>query len=90
MSGIRTHLEDNYKDAMDAAITNFLKRPEDQEQELYAGLHGALLHLPVLGKVDLKGLFVHVSMEVGMLPRMDDEEAWRLTPSEVLLYRHAH
>ena len=78
------------KDVMDAAITNFLKCLEAQEQELYAGLHGALIHQPVLGKVDLKGLSVHASMEVGMLPRMDDEEVRRLTPSEVLLYRHAH
>ena len=26
-------------------------------------------------------------MEAGMLPRMDDEEARRFTPSEVLQYR---
>ena len=64
----------------------FFKRLEAQEQEFYVGLHGALL---VPGKVDPKGLSVHAAMEAGMLPRMDDEEARRLTPSEVLLYQHS-
>ena len=44
---------------LDAAIASFLKHLEAQEQELYAGLHGALSHLPVPGKVDSKGLSVH-------------------------------
>ena len=74
---------------MDAAIADFFKRLEAQEQDLYAWLHRALSHLPVPGKVDPNGLSVHAAMEVGMLPRMDDEEALRFTPSEVLLYRHA-
>ena len=74
---------------MDAAISDFLKRLEAQEQEIYAGLHGALSHLPIPGKVDPKGLSVHTAMEAGMLQRMDDEEARSFTQSEVLLYRHA-
>ena len=44
---------------------------EAQEQELHAGLHGVLSHLPVPGKVDLEGLSVLAAMEAGMLPRMD-------------------
>ena len=64
----------------------FFKRLEAQEQEFYVGLHGALL---VPGKVDPKGRSAHAAMEAGMLPRMDDEEARRFTPSEVLLYQHA-
>ena len=58
---------------MDAAIADFLKRFEAQQQELYAGLHGALSHLPVPGKVDPKGLSVHAVMEAGLLTHMDDE-----------------
>ena len=73
---------------MDTAIADFFKRLDAQEQDLYARLHGALSHLPVPGK-DPKGLSVHATMETGMLPRMDDEEARRFTPSEVLLYQHA-
>ena len=41
---------------MVAAIADFFERLEAQEQDLYAGLHGALSHLPVPGKVDPKGL----------------------------------
>ena len=77
------------KDAMDAAIADFLRRLKAQEKELYAGLHGALSHRPVSGKVDLKGLSVHAAMEAGMLQRMDDEDTLRFTPAEVLLYWHA-
>ena len=77
------------KDATDAAIADFFKRLEAQEQEFYAGLHGALSHLPVPGKVDPKGLSVHAALEAGMLPHMDDEEALRFTPSQVLLYLNA-
>jgi hypothetical protein len=29
-------------------------------------------------------------MEAGMLPRMDNEDSQRFTPTEVLLYQHAH
>ena len=46
------------KDPMDVVIADFLKRLEAREQELYAGLFGALSHLPVPGKVDPKGLSV--------------------------------
>ena len=74
---------------MDAAIADFFKLLEAQEQELYTSLHGALSHLPVPGKVDPKGLSVHAAMEAGTLLRMDDQEARRFTASEVLLYRHA-
>ena len=55
---------------MDAAIADFLKRLEAQEQDLYAWLHGALSHLPVPGKVGPKGLSVHAAMEADMLPLM--------------------
>ena len=70
---------------MDAAIADFFKRLEAQELELYA----SLITPAVPGKVDLKGLSVHPAMEAGMLPCIDDEEARRFTPSEVLLNRYA-
>ena len=53
---------------MDAAIADFLKRLEAQEQDLYAGLHRAVSRLPVRDKVDPKGLCLHAAMEAGMLP----------------------
>ena len=84
--------EDNELDTrpdIDAAIADFLKHLQPQEQELYAGPDGALYHLPVPGKVDPKGLSIHAAMEAGILPRMDAEEARRFTPSEMLLYKHA-
>ena len=77
---------------MDAAIADFLKRLEAQEQDHYAWLHRAVSCLPVPGKVDPKGprLSLHSAMEAGMLQRMNDEGARRFTPSEVLLlYQHA-
>ena len=77
------------KDEQDAAIAEFLKRLEAQEGDQYAGLHRALSRLPVPGQVDPKAHSVNVAIEAGMLPRMDEEEARRFTPSEVLLYQHA-
>ena len=74
---------------MDAAIADFFKRLEAEEQELYAGLQIALSSLPVPGKVEPKVLSVHAAMEAGMLPRIDDEEARCFTPAEVLLYQYA-
>ena len=46
---------DTRPDTMDAAIADFSKRLGAQEQELYAGLHRALSHLPVPGKVEWEG-----------------------------------
>ena len=45
--------------------------------------------VPCPEKVEPKALSVHAAMEAGMLQRMDDEEARRFTPAEVLLYQHA-
>ena len=66
--------------------SQILKRLEAEEQELYAGLKSALSRLPV---PEPKALPVHAAMEAGMLPLMDDEEARRFTPAEVLLYQDA-
>ena len=77
------------KDEQDAAIADFFKRLEAQEGNHYAGLHRVLSRLPVPGKVDPKGHSVHAAIEAGMLPHMDEEEARRFTPTEVLLYQHA-
>ncbi len=74
---------------MDAAIADFLKHLEAQEQNLYAGLHSILSRLPVPGKEDPKAHSVQTAIEAGMLPRMGEDEVRRFTPSEVLLYQHA-
>jgi len=75
--------------AMDAAIADFLRRLEGQEKHKYTGLDSVLSRLPVPKKVVQTGMSVSAAVEAGMLPRMDEEESQRFTPSEVLLYQHA-
>ena len=74
---------------MDQAITDFLKRFEKEERDGYHGLHATLSRLPMPGKVDQRGLSVTEAIDAGMLPGMEEEEARRFTPTEVLLYQHA-
>ena len=75
--------------AKDSAIADFLKRLEGLERHQYTGLDQVLSRLPVPKKVDQAGLSVSAAMDAGMLPRMDEEESQRFTPTEVLLYQHA-
>lgn len=77
------------KEAMDQAIADFLKRFEKEELGGYRGLHATLSRLPMPGKVDRRGLSVTEAIDAGMMPRMEEEEARRFTPTEVLLYQHA-
>ena len=70
------------KDVMDAAIADFLKLLEAEEQELYAGLQSALSRLPVPGKVEPQR-WRQVCCRAWI------EEARGFTPAEVLLYQHA-
>ena len=74
---------------MEAAIADFLKRLEVQENQGYRDLDEILSSLPVPRKVDHSRVSVTAAMEAGMQPHMDDEESRRFTPSEVLLYQHA-
>ena len=74
---------------MDQAITDFLKRFEKEERGGYRGLHATLSRLPMQGKVDQTGLSVTEAIDVGIIPRIEEEEARRFTPTEVLLYQHA-
>ena len=77
------------KETMDEAITDFLRRFEKEERGGYHGLHATLSRLPLPGKVDQQGLSVTEAIDAGMMPRMEEEEALRFTPTEVLLYQHA-
>jgi hypothetical protein len=77
------------KEAMDQAIADFLMLFEKEERGGYRGLHATLSRLPMPGKVDQRGLSVTEAIDAGMMPRMDEEEARRFTPTEVLLYQHA-
>ena len=63
------------EEAMDAAIADFLRRSEDEEQRGYPALDRMLSRLPIPGKVDQRGLSVSDAIDAGMLPRMDEEEA---------------
>ena len=71
------------KDAMDAAIADFFEAVGGLAAG--AGLQSALSRLPVPGRVEPKALSVHAMMDAGMLQRMDNEEALRSIPAEVLL-----
>ena len=80
------------KEAMEQSITDFLERFAKEERGSYRGLHTNLSLLPMPGKVDQRGLSVSDAIDgfdAGMLPRIDEEEARRFTPTEVLLYQHA-
>jgi hypothetical protein len=53
--------------------------------------HATLLQLPLPGKVDqmAQGISVSDAMEAGMLLQMDELEARRFTPTDVILYQQA-
>ena len=77
------------QEAMDTAMADFLKRLEAQEKRNYSGLDEVMSRLPVPKTVDQTGVSVSDAIEAGMLPRMDEAESQRFTPTEVLLYQHA-
>ena len=68
--------------AKEAAIADFLKCFEVQEKRGYWDLDAVLSRLLVLRKVDQTGFSLSAAMEAGMLPRMEDEEERRFTPSD--------
>ena len=73
------------KEAMEQSITDFLERFAKEERGSYRGLHTNLSLLPMPGKVDQRGLSVTKAIGAGMIQRMEEEEALRFTPTEVLL-----
>ncbi len=71
------------------AIFKFISGLECQEQSCFDRLHTLLskLHVPV---ATTGSKMSHAAaLEGGFLPRMNEEQQKRFTPSELLLYKHA-
>ena len=78
--------------AMEAAIADFLKCLEVQENQGYRDLDAFLSRLPIPRKVGQTGVSVTAAIGgfgAGVLPLMEDEEASRFTPREVIRFQYA-
>jgi hypothetical protein len=77
-------------DDMKEAITKFLDGMEGQERSGFKDLHRILGHLqcPDVENVG-RSISRPQALKGGFIPKMDQEEQERFTPSELLLYRHA-
>jgi hypothetical protein len=74
---------------MEEAITKFLDGMEGQERSGFKELHRFLGRLPLpIAKGD-RAMLHSEALEGGFIPKMDEEEQKRFTPSELLLYKHA-
>jgi hypothetical protein len=75
---------------MGEAISKFLDGMEGQERSGFKDLHRfpGRLPCPDVEKV-ARSMSHSQALEVGFIPKMDEEEQKRFTPSELILYRHA-
>ena len=73
------------------AINKFLKGLERQEEAGFDRLHSLLCRLPVPVSTNGSNMSHTEALDGGFLPKMDEEQQKRFTPSELLfkLYRHA-
>jgi hypothetical protein len=73
------------------AINKFISGLESQEHAGFDRLHSLLsrLGLPVPVATNGSKMSHTEALEGGFLPKMDEEQQKRFTPSELLLYRHA-
>ena len=62
---------------------------ESQELAGFDRLHSLLSKLPVPVAAHGSNMSHAEALEGGFLPKMDEEQQKRFTPSELLLYRHA-
>ncbi len=76
-------------DGMEEAITKFLDGMEGQERSGFKDLHRFLGRLPLSDAKGGGGISQFEALEGGFIPKMDEEEQKRFTPSDLLLYRHA-
>ena len=75
---------------MEEAISKFMDGMEAQKRSGLKDLHRFLGRLPVPTVKESQGMtHTEAPVEGGFLPVMDEEEQKRLTPSELLLYKHA-
>jgi hypothetical protein len=71
------------------AINKFLSGLESQEQAGFNRLHSLLSSLPVPVTTNGSKKSHTEALDRGFLPKMDEEQQKRFTPSELLLYRLA-
>ena len=73
------------------AINKFLKGLESQEEAGFDRLHSLLSRIPVPVSTNGGNMSHTDALDGGFLPKMDEEQQKRFTPSrsELLLYRHA-
>ena len=76
-------------DDMEEAITKFLDGMEGQECSGFKDLHRFLGSLPLPVAKGDSAILHSEALEGGFIPKMDEEEQKRCTPSELLLYKHA-
>ena len=76
-------------DDMEEAITRFLHGMEGQERSGFKDLHRFLGCLPLPVAKGDRAMLHSEALEGGFIPKMDEEEQKRFTPSELLLYKHA-
>ncbi len=71
------------------AINKFLSGLESQEHAGFDRLHSFLSRLPVPVATNASKISHTEALDNGFLPKMDEEQQKRFTPSELLLYKHA-
>ena len=74
---------------MEEAITKFWDGMEGQESSGFKDLHRFLGSLPLPVAKGDSAILHSEALEGGFIPKMDEEEQKRFTPSELLLYKHA-
>ena len=71
------------------AINKFVSGLESQELAGFDRLHSLLSRLPVPVATNGSNMSHSEALEGSFLPKMDEEQQKRFTPSELLLYKHA-
>ena len=71
------------------AINKFISGLDSQEQAGFDRLHTLLSRLPVPVATNGSNMRHTAALDGGFLPKMDEEQQKRFTPSELLLYKHA-
>jgi hypothetical protein len=71
------------------AINKFISGLECQERSCFDRLHTLLSKLPVPVATTGSKMSHAAALEGGFLPKMNEEQQKRFTPSELLLYKHA-
>jgi hypothetical protein len=71
------------------AINKFISGLDSQEQAGFDRLHTLLSRLPVPVATNGSKMSHTAALDGGFLPKMDEEQQKRFTPSELLLYKHA-